>query len=266
MIHRNLFIAVSLALLMGTANADVIHLKKGGRLEGVLISEGPTSVTLDVGMGRVSLPLTSVLRIERGASALSEFRRRLAAMQSDDLRSYIELARFASDAGLRSEAKIAWARVSALDPTNAEAHQALGHVLVSGRYVDEEEAYRERGYIQFEGRWMTPVEQASLLREREDRRSEDRRLAEAVRAAREADDRARRTEAEAARSRAAYANNNLFPYGSSLIYGSPVWGGYPSGCGRIPCRNLRPVWHAPAPAPVATPLPHVAPVRPSSIH
>lgn len=264
MIHRNLFVAGSLALLMGTASADVVHLKSGGRLEGVLISEDKTNVTLDVGMGRVSLPRTSILRLERGASALSEFRTRLSAIRPGDARAYAELARFAAEAGLRNEARIAWARTAVLDPGNVEAHLALGHVLAGGRYVEEDEAYRERGYVRFEGRWMTPTEQAALLREREDRRSDDRRLADARRAARDADERARR-EAEVARSREIASSNNVLPFGSPTFLGGRGYGGYGGGCYGAACTTVPPMWPAPPPAPVATPLPRVAPARPSSI-
>ena len=130
----------------------MIHLRTGGRLEGVLTAETATNVTIDVGMGRVSVSRASVSRIEHKESALSAYRARLAAISPGDVAAFADLARFAVLQGLRSESRTMWARVASLDPTNVEAHLALGHVLVGGAFVDEDEAYRSRGFVFFEGR------------------------------------------------------------------------------------------------------------------
>ncbi|MEO8499429.1 MAG: hypothetical protein ABI565_00840 [Vicinamibacteria bacterium] len=258
---------LGLAALASAARADVLHLTSGGRLEGVLTRETATSVTIDVGMGQLSVPRSSVIRIERKGSALSEYRSRLAAVQPGDVSAYADLARFATENGLRSEARLMWARVVSLDPRNVEAHIFLGHVLVDGNYVDEGEANRARGLVSFDGRWMTPAEQYSLLRERERRADDDRRVEEARRSAREADDRARRAEAEAARARAAATNPSLpvWGYGSSILVGSPHWGGYTAGCIGVACTTVPQIW-TPRPAPVMPQTPQPPPrLRPSSI-
>ncbi|HQZ15824.1 MAG TPA: hypothetical protein PLD86_03025, partial [Vicinamibacteria bacterium] len=93
---------VTLTLLAGVANADVLHLRTGGRLDGVLVKETAETLTIDVGMGQLSVPRSSVLRIERRESALSEYRTRLAALVPGDLRALMELARFAGENGLRN--------------------------------------------------------------------------------------------------------------------------------------------------------------------
>lgn len=252
-------------LFGGAAKADVLHLKKGGRLEGVLVAETATSLTLDLGMGRISLPRTAVLRVERKESALSEYRTRLAAIDPGDVGAFAELARYAAANGLRAEARLMWARVVSLDPTNVEGHLYLGHVLVDGRYMDEDEAQLARGMVRFEGRFMTPGEQESILRERERRAADERRLDEARRAARDAEERARRAEREAERARAEAAANSAsaWGYGSTVVIGSP-YGGYGGGCGGYPCAG-RPRPQHPHPAPAPTPYPQAKPIRPSSI-
>ena len=200
-----------------------------GRLEGVLVAETQTSLTIDLGMGRISLPRSAVQRIERKESALSEYRTRLAAIEPGDVKGFAELARFAAGNGLRSEARLMWARVVSLDPNNVEGHLYLGHVLVAGRYMEEEEAQRAQGNVHFEGRWMTPAEQDSILRARDRRAADDRNLEEARRAAREAEDRARRAERQADRARAEAAANSpaAWGYGSTVVIGSPY--GYGGG-------------------------------------
>ena len=165
--NRTLWSVLLVVVLFGgTAAADVLHLKKGGRLEGVLVAETATSLTIDVGVGRISLPRAAVLRVERKESALSEYRTRLAAIVPGDVNAFAELARYAEENGLRTEARLMWARVVSLDPNNVEGHLYLGHVLVAGRYMEADEAQRAQGMVRFDGRWMTPIEQDSILRER----------------------------------------------------------------------------------------------------
>lgn len=270
MIHRiRTLIAGFCAVVLWTvtASADVIHLKKGGRLEGILVSETSTGLTMDVGMGRVSVPRSSVARIERKGSALAEYRNRLAALAPDDVRAQADLARFAADHGLRSESRLMWVRVVSLDPRHVEGHLALGHVLVNGQYVDEDEAQRSQGLVRFEGRWITPAEQNWLLRERDRRTTDDRRVEEARRSAREAEDRARRAEREAERARAdRAAETPAWGYGAPILVGSPHWGGYTAGCYGRACTTVPPMWPQP-PTPAPTPVPiRNPPPPPRSIH
>jgi hypothetical protein len=81
-------------------------------------------------------------------------------------------------------------------------------VYVGGRWVGGDEAYRARGYIKFEGQWMTPAEHEAILRERaaenameHQRRESELRAREAEARADEAEARARQAEADAAADR-----------------------------------------------------------------
>ena len=68
--------------------------------------------------------------------------------------------------GLSTQAREANARALAASPNDPRANAAVGNVQVNGHWVSEEEGYRAKGYVQFEGEWMTPAEQAVILRER----------------------------------------------------------------------------------------------------
>ncbi len=256
-------------LMAGLSFADVLHLERGGRLEGVLVRETATRVTIDVGMGEISLPRTAISRIERKVSPLSEFRARLSASDSTDPRVCADLARFAAGHGLGNEARQMWSRVLALDPRNVEAHLALGHVLVDGTYLEEADAYRARGLVEFDGQWMTPAEQASLLHERERRSAASARAEEARRAERRAEEEARRARIEMAEARSRASENPVgYPvwgFGPSVIVGGPHGGGYGGGCPGGSCVTVPQIWPQPPAAPRATPIPRAVPVRPSSI-
>jgi len=63
-------ILLVVALLPGAASADEVYLKSGGRLSGRIVRRTATEVAVDVGAGQVTVPASSVVRIEEGRSAL----------------------------------------------------------------------------------------------------------------------------------------------------------------------------------------------------
>ena len=40
------------------------------------------------------------------------------------------------------------------DPSHREANAALGRIEVDGTWMGEADAYRARGYVSFDGRWL----------------------------------------------------------------------------------------------------------------
>ena len=58
--------------------------------------------------------------------------------------------------------------------------------------MGQDEAYRARGYVSFEGRWVTPPEHEALVRERAAEEASERETREAGLRVREAEARARR--------------------------------------------------------------------------
>jgi len=115
--------------------------------------------------------------------------------------------------------------VLALDPGHSEANAALGRVSLNGTWMSREDAWRAQGYVEFDGRWVTPAERAALL---EDQRAEEAmalQRREAELRAREAEARAREAEA---RARQAESSGTGGDEG-----GIPLWwgGGYGAGDG-----------------------------------
>lgn len=210
------------ALLIGVPSAsiaDVVLLKSGGRMEGRIVERTESTVEIDIGAGSLRFPMSSVDRIEEGRSPLDDYDERAAGLAADDRDGWLELARWASRAGLGTQSRRAYERVLAIDPSHAEANRALGRVELEGRWMTEDEAYRERGYVRFEGRWVTPAERESILRTRESDRAVDQaraQTAEAQARAREAEARAREAEAQARQP----------SYGIPLHWGT--WGPGPS--------------------------------------
>ena len=210
---QSVVLVVALAVPKGGA-ADVIYLKGAGRLEGRIIEQTDESIVVDIGAGTMTVSRDRVERIEEGRSALDDYRDQEAALDPGDSEGWLELANWASDHALGTQARQAYQQVLKTDPENPEANQALGRVQLDGRWVSAEESYRARGYVQFEGQWMTPAEQQSILDERA-------AWTEAQRARYEADARAREAEDLLVVDTANFSDNS-----------SPYQNGVPSGAGK----------------------------------
>jgi len=232
-----------LGLLIGvpsSSRADVVLLKSGGKLEGRIVKQTETSVEGDIGAGSLTVRMSSVDRIEKGRCGLDEFDERAAALDPNDRDGWLQLARWASQAGLGTQSQRAYQHVLKIAPNDPEANQAVGRVEVEGRWMTEDEAYRARGYVRFEGRWVTPAEQESILRAREADRDAARARTQAAEA-QQARAEAQAREAEA-RAREAEASAQQPTYGIPLYWntwgpGPSTWPTNPLDQGRIPERS-----------------------------
>jgi hypothetical protein len=210
---------VGLFLVPAVGAADEIYLRGGGKVTGVIAQRTRDTVAIDTGPGRVTLPMRRVERIVDARSALQEYQEHAEALAASDVDGWARLARWAAERGLQTRSREAWQRVLAFDPTHPEANAAMGRMQVNGVWMASEEAYRVRGFVPFEGRWVTPAEHEALVRERlaEDVAAQQRREQELL--VREAEARAR--EAEAA---ATSGETGGIPYG--WVYGGWGWAGH----------------------------------------
>jgi hypothetical protein len=210
--------ALILAIVCGaTAFADEVYLKGGGKVSGRITQRTATSVEVEVGAGRITVPTTSVDKIVEGRSALDGYHERAGKLAPSDRDGWAALGRWASDQGLSSQSREAYHRVLAIDPNDAEANAALGNTQVNGRWLTEDEGYRAKGFVQYQGEWMTPGEQAARDRERE---------ADRARAAAEA--KSRQAEARAADEAAARAKADAAAQ-QEQQEGLPLWWGWGPG-------------------------------------
>ena len=160
------FLPLVLLLSPSPLLADTVYLKGGGKVSGRIVTRTDTDVQVDVGAGTMKVSMTNVDRIVEEASPLGEYAQRAAALGPQDVSGWRDLGRWANSKGLNTQARQAYEKVLALAPGDVEANQALGSVNVGGRWVSEEESYRAKGYVKFEGEWMTPAEQQKILNDR----------------------------------------------------------------------------------------------------
>ena len=203
---RTWVVVLATALLPLSAAADEVFLKSGGQLSGRIVRRDASMIEVDIGAGQITVPVSSVVRIEEGRSALHEFQDRAGKLAPGDVEGWVALGDWASSRGLGTQAREAYTRALSASPNDPRANTALGNVQVNGRWVGEEEGYRARGYVRFEGEWITPAEHEAILRERaveadqERVRQAEARVQEAEAKAQEAEARAQEAEARAAES------------------------------------------------------------------
>jgi hypothetical protein len=216
---------VVIALAAAPVFADEVYLKGGGRFSGEIVEQTEDSVTVDIGGGYLSAPMSTVVRIEEGVSPLEEYRERAASVPGGDAEAWRELARWATTKTLSSQAWEAYSQVVAILPDDDEANRALGRVLLNGRWVTEEESYRARGYIEFEDQWMTPAERQAILAERQAREQADRHANEAEIRAIQADIDAEQQREDEEFERQTSRFDRLQDYGDPVAWG---WGAGPA--------------------------------------
>ena len=205
--------------------ADDVLLKGGGKLTGVVAEQTAESVTIDIGAGTMTVPMSSVVGIEKGLSPLQEYRARAATMAADDIEGWRTLGRWATERGLSVQAQDAFTHVHNAYPADSEANHALGLVFYEGRWIPEEESYRARGFVKLGVDWMSPAERDAILAEHDARAAENREAVMAEVQASEADRRAREAEEERLEEEERM-RNRLPTLGDPLYWGygySSVW-------------------------------------------
>jgi hypothetical protein len=230
-------LVLAAAALPLVAGADEVFLKGGGQLSGRVVSRSDAKVEVDVGAGRISVPASSVVRIEAGRSPLQEFEERAAGIAAGDADGWVALGAWAESKGLSTQAREAYHRALASSPLDPRANDALGNVLVNGRWLSEDEGYRAKGYVQLEGDWVTPAEHDAILRERAAADDADRKRHEAESKAREAEARAAEAEAKAREAEAQQASDGIpvwYAWGGGPVY-------WPTGPIVTPPRPSRPI-------------------------
>jgi hypothetical protein len=208
-----------LALSPSLVCADSVFLKGGGEIKGEVVEQRADAVVLEVGPGRVTLPMKNVVRIVSSTTDLGLYHARAAALAARDIAGWLSLAAWAQRHDLATQAREAYERVLAVDPMNADAHLALGHVRMDGAWLSGADANRARGLVEFEGTWMSPEERqlrfeerAEAAQERQASREADARVREAEARAREATARAEAAEADARQAQMGQGVDGGIPY------------------------------------------------------
>lgn len=167
------------ALLPAAAAADVVKLKSGGELRGVVIepaggteggaSDGVTVETLSG--GTVAVPRADVEFVTRRPRIIEEYEVKAKAT-ADTVEAQWALAEWCRENRLDEQRRTHLERVVEVEPDHADARAALDQTNYEGEWLTREEIMEKRGLVPHKGRWITPqelelIEKTQTERERE---------------------------------------------------------------------------------------------------
>lgn len=187
-----------LLALSANARADILLLKSGGRVEGVVTEKGDRYVVKSLN-GTAEVPRDEVGRRVEVPYVTEVYERKLARIDPEDADARVELALWCAKQGLRDRERENLEAAITIDPDHETARHRLGFVRYEGAWMKPEEAREAKlakaGLVPFEGRWYTPEGLKAYLdatKEMAKLRAEE----EARRAAREEAERKKREEEE----------------------------------------------------------------------
>lgn len=164
-------LVLGVAMFAGASLADVLVMKDGRRIEGIVLEETATKVKLQTGLGILEFDRSKVESIERKKTKRQQFDERFAAAETAE--ELHELGLWAEGKRLRRQAKKAMEKAIVVEPDHAKARAWLGFVRYKDKWMtplerdariaaDEIETMRARGLVKYEERWVTPEELAKL--------------------------------------------------------------------------------------------------------
>jgi hypothetical protein len=181
-----------LVALAAPAAADTVYLVNGNAFEEVIAETAAGEVRIRMPHGEIVLPDRVVARVERSPSAWQEFAERERGLRaaSSTPRQWLDLARWADEAGFRPGMRVALLRAAELDPGLdglAPLMKRSGYIRdpESGEWLNEADYMRRRGYRLWDDHWLPEGEYERRLRahrEAETRRREDARQERIARA------------------------------------------------------------------------------------
>ncbi|MEE8106769.1 MAG: hypothetical protein V3T86_14650 [Planctomycetota bacterium] len=165
-------------LLAASAAADDLILKDGTTLSGQVVEEGNHLNVVDRDRKYVVKKSQVKSRVE-ARHFMDEYDARMAKLPDDDADAIFEFGKWLEENEWSTRAHRAYEEVLELDTDHRAARRALGYRLYEGEWVSPDELNRQKGLVQFEGRWYTKHDIAQIqkrLTDNEDfRRTYERR-------------------------------------------------------------------------------------------
>lgn len=145
--------------------ADVIHLKDGRKIEGVIVKQDSKTVTIKTRFGQVEFAMSEVEEIEKKKTKEQLYEEMVDKTNPKDAGQMMVLVKWCYDNNLSSKAKKHLKQIISLDPNHEEARKLLGYVKYKGRWITgkekeklEKEAERQKkidaGFVEYNGEWI----------------------------------------------------------------------------------------------------------------
>ncbi len=141
------------------ANADIVYLKSGGVMRGVIESseEAADSVTMKLLSGaEIELPAEHISSREVRPLKFEQYEVRAESLP-DTLEAHWELAEWCREQKLDEQREIHLEIVLAIDPEHRQAHYGLRHTFYRDQWMTREEYDQTRiadGFVKYKGKWV----------------------------------------------------------------------------------------------------------------
>lgn len=162
-------LGILVALLSGTAHADIFHLKEGGQIVGELVDRGGKGeyvVKSNVG-ATITLTRRQVTRVERQDKIDLEY-----VQRSRDLPNTVEahrdLVAWCKKHKLSKQVDHHLRRILELDPQDEQARTSLGFQKHQGRWMTRDQIMQQRGLQRYKGNYRT-AQDIALKKQKENR-------------------------------------------------------------------------------------------------
>lgn len=158
--HHLLFIHLISLATTPIASADVVQLRGGGQVEGIVArvdpGKAPYAVVQVDDRIKVAIPESQINRVAE-AEKLAEYREKVAATPAEAEQHY-ELARWCKQNLLNAQYRYHLQITVKLDSDHSRARTALGFANHEGKWVRVAELQKSRGLIAVGGKYRLPAE------------------------------------------------------------------------------------------------------------
>lgn len=145
-------------ILLTTIEADVVILKNGGKLRGIVKKQTKNKVIITLPYGTLIVEKRLIKKIIRSITPLDIYNEKSSQLKNEDLEGHYNLALWCKENGLYIQHKKELEHIIRLDSTHEKARKALGYQYINGRWVSYEEAMKIKGYVEHKGKWITREE------------------------------------------------------------------------------------------------------------
>jgi hypothetical protein len=149
--------SVAVCLAASIASADEVLLVDGGRMTGKTQRVGD-EVVVTTPHSEVRVKAEKVKSIVPGRTVWDDYADKAKAADPKDAAAHVALGDWSRDHDLGVEARKHWNAALAIDADQADARARLGFVRYDGRWMDDDEYHRARGFVKAGGEWITVEE------------------------------------------------------------------------------------------------------------
>jgi len=153
-----------------SAGADVVSLKDGEKVEGIVTERGD-EVDVRLDFGTITFAKSEVVSIERASNPLIVLEARELKLAERDVEGRYRLGLEAEKAGYDAYARALFRKVLAANGEHKGARAALGYRKHDSVWLTEDEYMAQQGYVRMGSAWVSREAAANIERMEAERRA-----------------------------------------------------------------------------------------------